>query len=332
MKQRISTRVILAALAIVSAPAITFAQKDKDKNKEKDEKVQTIVITRTGDGEEKMTIEVDGQKVKVNGKDVKDLKDVNVRVNTVNSMAFSNGQAARTWNLNRSGNQFSFFNEDENRAMLGVNTDDDVKGAKITSIVLGSAAEKAGLKKGDVIIKMGDDKIENAEDVSEAMQDHKPGDKVAVAYLRDGKEQKVNAELGKWKGFRMTADMGLGDAMSNNDTELWRSVSPPRIVNGSSTFIFSGRPRLGLSIEETDDSKGVKVLDVEEESNAAKAGLKKDDIILSIDDKELKSTDDVMRIIRADKDKYNFTFKVQRAGKTENIEVKFPKKLKKADL
>jgi serine protease Do len=97
-------------------------------------------------------------------------------------------------------------------------------------------------------------------------------------------------------------------------------------------FAFTGRPKLGLSIQDTDDGKGVKVLDVDEDSNAAKAGLREDDIIVGIDDKEVKSTDDVTRTIRENRDKYTFNFKVLREGKTQNIEVKMPRKLKTTDL
>jgi serine protease Do len=76
----------------------------------------------------------------------------------------------------------------------------------------------------------------------------------------------------------------------------------------------------------------VKVTEVDEESNAAKAGLKENDIILSIDEKEITSTTDVTRTMRADKEKFTYNFKINRAGKTQNVEVKFPKKLKTADL
>jgi serine protease Do len=98
-----------------------------------------------------------------------------------------------------------------------------------------------------------------------------------------------------------------------------------------STFAM-GRPRLGLSIQDTDDGKGVKVLDVDEESNAAKAGIKEDDVILSIDEMEIHGTDDVVKATRTQKDKYNYSFKVSRNGKTETIQVNVPRKLKTADL
>lgn len=235
---------------------------------------------------------------------------------------------ATAWNFNMDNDAISLFDEDENRAMLGVVTEGDDKGAEIQSVSKESAAEKAGLKKGDIITKIGDKAIESTDDVTDAIHSHKPGDKVAITYLRDGKEQKATAELGKWKGIRaITAP------------RVWsQGVTPPSIdiapfENFGGSYVFSGRPKLGLSIQDTDDGKGVKVLDVDEESNAAKAGLKEGDVILSIDDKEVKGTDDVTRTIRtADRDKYTFNFKIQRDGKTQTVEVKMPRKLKTADL
>jgi serine protease Do len=335
MKQIIIKRFVLAGLALMTVPSVVLAQvenKQKEKEKEKVEKdvkekkeVQSIVITRTGDKDEKMTIVVDGDKITVNGKDIKDLKDVNVNVNTVTNAhgyyRVPGGQNTFTYNSN--GDRFSLFNEDSNVAMLGVNTDDNEKGAEIESIIEASAAEKAGLKKGDIITKVGDKKIEDADDLTVAIREHKPGEKVAITYLRDGKEQKVNAELSKWKGMKAIEPMKM--------EKLMESFESPRVASGYGS-LYSGRPKLGLSIQDTDDGKGVKVLEVDEESNAAKAGIKKDDIILSIDDKEIKGTEDVVRTVRENKEKYTFTFKVQRAGKLQNIEVKFPKKLKTTDL
>jgi serine protease Do len=87
-----------------------------------------------------------------------------------------------------------------------------------------------------------------------------------------------------------------------------------------------------LSIQDTDEGVGVKVLDVDDESNAAKAGIKEGDIIVGIDDHEIKGTDDVTKTIREAKDKYNFNFKINRDGKTQTIKVNMPRKLKTADL
>jgi serine protease Do len=94
----------------------------------------------------------------------------------------------------------------------------------------------------------------------------------------------------------------------------------------------SGTPRLGLSVQDTDDGKGVKVIEVDEESNAAKAGLKENDILTHFNDKEVNSADEVAKLVKENKDKPTINLKVKRDGKAQSIEVKMPRKLKTADL
>ena len=65
---------------------------------------------------------------------------------------------------------------------------------------------------------------------------------------------------------------------------------------------------------------------------AKKAGIKENDIITEVDGKSVNTADDVAKLIRENKDKVSVMVKLQRDGKTQNIEVKIPKKLKTADL
>ncbi|MFL5787003.1 MAG: PDZ domain-containing protein [Flavisolibacter sp.] len=322
-------RLLLAGCFLLIVPASLLAQKEKEKTKEKKE-TQQIVITRPVEDNGKTVIEIDGDKVKVNGKDASDNKDVRVRVNrlrTGNSFYRVN-PGTFSYNFNNDNNM-SLFTEDENRAMLGVVTEGNDEGAEIQSITKESAAEKAGLKKGDVITRIGDKKIEGSDDVIEAIHSRKPGEKVNITYLRDGKEQKVTAELGKWKGIKMNAVTvpRMNMDMNMNDFNTPEPMMPGR------TFVFnSGRPRLGLSIQDAEDGNGVKVLDVDDESNAEKAGIKENDIITSIDDKPVKDTEDVTNFLRENKDKITFKVNVLRDGKNQTLEVKMPRKLKTADL
>lgn len=341
MKQVIAKRLLIAGIALLTVPSV-FAQKEKEKTKEekdkteKTEKMQTIVITRNGDIDEKTNIEIDGDKVKVNGKDAKDSKDVHVNVNTVTG---SNGRmrmynrtpGAGAFNFNMDGDQMSFFSEDENRAMLGVTTEGEDKGAEIQSITKESAAEKAGLKKGDIITKIDDKKIESSDDVTELIRSHKPGEKVSITYLRDGKEQKTTAELTKWKGIHMNAISIPRVQLEGLDHQMegLRNMRPEPFVWNGTGF---GRPRLGLSIQDTEEGNGVKVLDVDDESAAAKAGIKEGDIIVGVDDTEVKGTEDVVKATRERGDKMSYKFKIKRGNSTETIEVKIPRKLKTADL
>ena len=112
---------------------------------------------------------------------------------------------------------WNYEDESSNHAMLGVTTEKAEKGVEIEDITNGSAAEKAGLKEGDVITKVDDKEINDPDELSEVIRSHEPGQKVTVTYLRDKKEQKVTAELGKWKGMGgHLKNFKMGDMDFNN--------------------------------------------------------------------------------------------------------------------
>ena len=86
-------------------------------------------------------------------------------------------------------------------ARLGVSVSDVSgdslnQGAELKSVEAGAAAEKAGLKVGDVITKVGDQPIDGSESLVATIRGHRPGDKVEVTYVRDGKTATTTADLG----------------------------------------------------------------------------------------------------------------------------------------
>ncbi|HET9747391.1 MAG TPA: PDZ domain-containing protein [Chitinophagaceae bacterium] len=339
--KRIAVNIALAALlAVFSIPALAQDEKVKEKEKEVKEKkeVEQIVITRNADSKEKTVIEITGDKVTVNGKNIEDIKDGEVKVHRnkyktlegLNAYAVPRGRLGQSYNWD--GDSFNFFNADENRAMLGVVTEETEGGVKVTDITDESAAEKAGIKEGDIITKINDTKIEEPDQLSEAIRKHKPGDKVTVTLLRDKKEQKVTTELGKWKGL---GAFGFGPGQNfKMDMPDYKELLAPKIQGvPRQNWSWSGNtPRLGLSVQDTDEGKGVKVIEVDHDSNAAKAGLKENDLITHFNDKEVNSADEVAKLVKENKDKTTIKLKVKRGGKTENIEVKMPRKLKTTDI
>ena len=333
MKQRILTKLMLAALLLCAVPATLLAQ-DENKNKDKDKtkpRKQQIVITRSGDETGKTVIEIDGDKVKINGKDAADLKDVNVRINNLKgsgAVGFGPGFNDFKFDFDMSP---SIFRVDSSRAMLGVLTDGTEKGVEIQSISKESAAEKAGLKKGDIITKIDNRKIETTDDVTEAVRAHKPGDKISITYLRDNKEQKATAELGRWKGVNMTT-MVAPRVLTD---QVWRQNLNGRTLERALPNLQGvyapGRARLGMQVQDTDDGKGVKVLDVDDEGSADQAGIKEGDIITQVDGQAVNSADEIAKLIREKRDQAFVKLQLIRNGKTETVSVRM-KEPKKVDL
>ena len=69
------------------------------------------------------------------------------------------------------------------------------KGVAITKVVENSPAEKAGLKSGDVIVKIGDEPIHYTEDIQYSLKNYDDGDKVPIEIIRKAKSQTVGVTL-----------------------------------------------------------------------------------------------------------------------------------------
>jgi serine protease Do len=320
----------LVLLALGISAAVTAQTKDKTPAPQKQKKEESITIRKKGDTKEKTTIVIDGDNITVNGKPLDEMKDADIEV-------LRNSDFAPMFKLRElmpaEGGMKMFgegFPFGGNKAVLGVGSEKDEKGARIKSVEKESAAEKAGLKKDDIITKVGDTKIESSDDLYDAIGKFEPEDKVTITYLRDGKETQATATLGKNKtGPRVFSFNGEDFNKDFNKDFHFRMPSTP---NWDGDFSYSRKPRLGLSIQDQADGKGVKVIDVDEGTAAEKAGLQKDDVITAIDGKAINSVDELKGNIKEIKEGDSFKVTYQRAGKTQTATIAFPKKLKTAEL
>jgi type II secretory pathway component PulC len=82
-----------------------------------------------------------------------------------------------------------------NKAVIGIGIDDTDYGVKVTEIMPGSAAESAGLRRGDILLKVNNNFIFTSNGLLEALHPFNPGDKVKLKYLREGKEKSATLKL-----------------------------------------------------------------------------------------------------------------------------------------
>jgi len=69
-------------------------------------------------------------------------------------------------------------------------------GLRLSSVMPGTGAERAGLREGDVIVRFAGTAVEGLEELRALIRDRKPGDNVAVLYLRNGEAYATSATLG----------------------------------------------------------------------------------------------------------------------------------------
>jgi hypothetical protein len=68
-------------------------------------------------------------------------------------------------------------------------------GARLAHVMPGSAAARAGLRDGDVLVRMDDVSLDGFESLRRAIRAHRPGDTVRITYLRDGRDHETSATL-----------------------------------------------------------------------------------------------------------------------------------------
>jgi len=169
------------------------------------------------------------------------------------------------------------------RGYLGVMIEDlkgDLKevykhdyGAVIVDVSKDSAAEKAGLKRGDLIIAVDGEKVEDANDLKTVIGSKAPGEVVKVTYERNGKVYTTNVKLGERPDFEESESTQSfkGLEVQNLDENVRKMYNIPS------------------------DISGVFVSNVKEDSPADKAGIKPGDVIIGVEDMNIKNVEDLKR-------------------------------------
>jgi serine protease Do/serine protease DegQ len=150
----------------------------------------------------------------------------------------------------------------------------EVTGAVVTKVVKGSPADKAGIEVGDVITAVNGEKINSSGQLRNAVGLMRVGTKVTLTVIHKGAQRRVTAEISQAKQERV--DAGTFDK---------------RLSGAELGDITASNPVAG-------QVSGVQVLDVTADSAAWQAGLRKGDVILSVNRQTVKNTDDMKNALK----------------------------------
>jgi len=156
-------------------------------------------------------------------------------------------------------------------------------GALVGSVQRGSAADKAGIKRGDIITAINGEKIEDSNVLRNKIAGTAPGTEIRLTISRDGREQDVTATLDEFKAEDSQVEERGSNEGPSKETEsgkLGLSLEP---------MTPEAAKRLSLD----SDSDGLVVTEVEQNGPAAEAGITRGDAIIEINRKPVKSIDDV---------------------------------------
>lgn len=180
------------------------------------------------------------------------------------------------------------------------------KGALVADVTAGGPAEKAGLKRGDVIVEFNGTTIKEMPDLPKTVASYAPGTKTKVKVVRGGKEKTLKIKLGE-----------LPDEVAQNSRRL-----PGKAVEQN----------LGVIVQEitpqvqrrfgSEYSDGVIITDVQDGSVAGIAGLRAGDVILEINKKRIANLDNYRDVMDSVEAGQNVLFLVQRGANTIYVALK----------
>jgi len=160
------------------------------------------------------------------------------------------------------------------------------RGVLVTQVFEGDPADKAGIKKNDIITAINGQPVATGRELSGIIANTAVGEKTRIDLLRSGKEMKLTAKVAKRedKELQASAEQKESDALGLQVAEL----SAERAQ------------QFGLDKDET----GVLVVDVENGSRAIKAGIHVGDVVKGINRQKVENLDDYQNLMnKVDGDK-----------------------------
>jgi serine protease Do len=176
-------------------------------------------------------------------------------------------------------------------------------GVTVSSVVAGSPADQAGLKVGDTITTVDGKKVSKGSELVADIASRKPGSKVALGFLRNGKTQETSvtiADRAKLFAQRLGEDQGNEDENAPKPSKFGVTVRKVTPDMADRLDIPSG--------------KGVIVQDVKPGSFAEDINLARGDIILEVNKQPVNSEDDFAKIESTLKSGQDVVFLVRQRG------------------
>lgn len=168
---------------------------------------------------------------------------------------------------------------------------DESSGVLVGGVSPGGAAEKAGIKEGDVILSVNGKKVSDPRTLQLVVAQTSPGTKVKVVVLRGERDKKPEEKT-------LTATLGTlpSDMFSSRNRANPEDPSGQEMdaLDGVEVADLDTRSRREYSIP--NNVRGALVFNVDPESNAAEAGLRPGDVILQINREAVRSAEDAVKL------------------------------------
>ena len=257
------------------------------------------------------------------------------------------GEPFRNFTLLVDGGGFlGVYAEDINKENVSRYGLGEARGVGVTEVIKDSPAEKAGLKKGDVIVRFENEAVTSVRKLNRLVSEVAPDHTVALSVSRGGVETPLSVRIGSRQNYwssSMPELQGLqkleGLEGMLNGPNPWKWEMPESGKDGF-VYAFGNNRRIGVSTTALTkqladffgvaDGKGLLVPAVEPDSPAAKAGLKAGDVITSFNGERVRSLGDLRQKLASQNDAKTAKIGVLRNKSEVTLSVELPARTPKA--
>src|SRR3954469_23523253 len=181
-------------------------------------------------------------------------------------------------------------------------------GAIVSSVTDGSAADKAGVKRGDVIQSFNGLPVHDTNTLRNRVAEAGPGSSAEVVLLRDGSEKRLTVKLDEAKPSASARMRDSEPGASDDKTTLGVAVTPLT-------------PELAERAKAPKNARGLLVEDVNPDGRAAAAGIQAGDVIQEVNRQAITSVDDLKSALKKTTDKPTLVL-ISRQGNSLFLTVK----------
>jgi serine protease Do len=181
-------------------------------------------------------------------------------------------------------------------------------GAIVSSVTAGSAADRAGIKRGDVIESFNGQQVHDFNTLRNRVAEAGPGSTADVTITRDGSEKHLNVKLDEAAASKTARERDSEPGSNDDKASLGVSVTPLT-------------PELAERAKVSKDAHGLIVEDVNPNGRAADAGIQAGDVIQEVNRQPVKSVDDLRAALKKTTDKPTLLL-IQRQGSNIFVTVK----------
>ena len=164
-----------------------------------------------------------------------------------------------------------------------------VGGAIVSNVAPGSAAERAGVKRGDVIRSFNGKAVQDTNSLRNRVAEATPGAHAALVVVRDGREHNLTVTLGEAAVTRQARSSDTGQPEADS-TALGISVAPLT----AETAARAGLPN---------NARGLIVQEVNPDSRAASAGIRPGDVISEVNQTAVTTIDELRGALESSADR-----------------------------